>query len=225
MKKTVVCLANSYKKSNRCIAGIEILAPGAYRWIRPVGDREGKGVSDWEMVLADGTVPRLFDVVEIDLIEHRPEGHQRENYLLNPKAMWQRIGQYPWRLVDGLPMSEEPLWPKGHGTDSGGLNCRISEETAKSQLDSLRLIYSRLVVEVAPAYTPHWAPKVWAEFRHAGQDYRLKVTDPVALSRFRRRGTGRYRLGDSLLTISLTEKYDDDHSYKIVAGIAERSPV
>jgi hypothetical protein len=62
---------------------------------------------------------------------------------------------------------------------------------------------------------------VRARFNHAGRAYALRVTDPVREAEFRAEGLGRYRLGESFLTVSLGEEYKGNF-YKLVAAIVER---
>jgi hypothetical protein len=109
MKKRIICLANSRKHLHRCVAGIEYTSPNTYRWVRPIGDRNGHGVSEQEITLEDGAQPRPLDVLEIGLTEWRPDGHQRENYLLETNTPWRRVGRYTWQQAVGLPRSSDPI--------------------------------------------------------------------------------------------------------------------
>lgn len=84
----IICLASSDKKGGRCIAGLKTDGSG---WLRPVS------------ILADGTLypdnyildtnrePQLFDILEIECSEHRPECHQPENWVISQKR-WRFIG-------------------------------------------------------------------------------------------------------------------------------------
>jgi hypothetical protein len=85
MKKYFICLANSKKYGERCVAGIEVTKnegsgysivknDNKPKWIRPVtGEEHGQVPSDLV-----GTI-NLLDVVEIDEIEEVPNGYQSEN--------------------------------------------------------------------------------------------------------------------------------------------------
>lgn len=93
MKKTLICLANSYKYKERCIAGIEIemgtggkfsvvLKDGTPKWIRPVSGCE------------HGQVPaslveniKLLDIIEIEMTETCPIGYQTENARFDEKSL------------------------------------------------------------------------------------------------------------------------------------------
>lgn len=90
-------------------------------------------------------------------------------------------------------------------------------------MDSLKLIrVDGATIHVGRPWASDARPTVRAEFQHAGSVYSLKVTDPVCEERFRDRGIGRYPLGDSFLTISLSEEFDG-YLYKLVAAVIERA--
>ena len=85
MKRCFVCLANSKKYGERCIAGIELTAgkerkyeivkkENKPKWIRPVM-REKYGAVPSHLV---GHI-QLLDVVEIDVTKEVPNGYQYEN--------------------------------------------------------------------------------------------------------------------------------------------------
>lgn len=76
MIKRLVCLANSHKHNARCIAGRELLAESIGEWIRPISDREGEEVSVSERQYADGSEPRVLDVIDVSLIGPRARLHQ-----------------------------------------------------------------------------------------------------------------------------------------------------
>ena len=70
--KRIVCLANSRKEGDRCIAGKELLADGSPGgWVRPVSDRGDEAVNESERQYEDGDEPRVLDVVDVPLLELR----------------------------------------------------------------------------------------------------------------------------------------------------------
>ena len=89
MDKTFICLANSYKHGNRCIAGVEIeLYPERNSYSVK---RDGKGKPIWFRPInrhADaGAIPNaeaipisVFDIVKAYQVDPCPEGAQKENY-------------------------------------------------------------------------------------------------------------------------------------------------
>ena len=90
--KRIVCLANSRKEGDRCIAGKELLADGSPGgWVRPVSDREDEAVNASERQYEDGSEPHLLDAIDVPVRQARPKGHQQENWLLDPDRRWRRI--------------------------------------------------------------------------------------------------------------------------------------
>ncbi len=94
MKTTFICLANSKKYGERCIAGIELEKNssnqwrairnenGFPKWIRPISSAKNGQV---EASLVQNV--HLFDIVEIDLIQKMPNGYQSENVLFNTSSL------------------------------------------------------------------------------------------------------------------------------------------
>lgn len=225
IKARIVCLANSHKKSFRCVAGIEFPTATTYRWIRPIGNRSGHGLDLNEIVLEDGTQPQPLDLIEIGLIDRRPDGHQQENYLLDINVSWRRIDRATWQQATNLPISSNPLWINGFNSGRG-FNDFLPETQMLNVTDSLRLVRVRPTIRVGPSR--NWENKlnVRASFMHAGEDYNLSVTDPVADDFFRAKGIGNYKIDDSILTISLGERFVNRYTqeaqyYKIVAAVIQ----
>lgn len=112
--KRIVCLANSRKLQGRCVAGVELTGGRAREWVRPVGDREHQAVSEHERQYRDGSDPRLLDIIDVPLLEHRPKDYQRENWLLDPKKYWKKAGVFKGTAWRRLPRPN----PRCGGTDA-----------------------------------------------------------------------------------------------------------
>ena len=93
MKKTIVIMCKSVKHyPNYCIAGIDTTTG---EWIRPISnnvDVEG-AVLVRDATYQDGNEVKIFDVVEIEMIEHCPNTAQKENYLYDSECYWEKVGQ------------------------------------------------------------------------------------------------------------------------------------
>lgn len=86
----IICLANSWKHRDRCIAGIN---PTTGQWIRPVSDLPPDGRVSSEMRLIGRTEPALLDIIEIPLAKTGPDfGFESENYSILP-GVWRRVGK------------------------------------------------------------------------------------------------------------------------------------
>ena len=111
--KRIVCLANSRKQNERCIAGREwINGQEAGKWVRPVSARDNQQVSFSERQYEDGSDPQVLDIIDIPLLEPCPTGYQTENWLLHSGNRWRRVSEFSaidlHKLVDLIV----PLWTK-----------------------------------------------------------------------------------------------------------------
>ncbi len=84
--KTIICLANSKKRSGLCIAGKEIhLANAPNRligdWIRPMGQHAGGALSEYATWYSDGEAPQVLDLITVALQKPHPHLYQKENHL------------------------------------------------------------------------------------------------------------------------------------------------
>ena len=221
--KRIVCLANSRKEGDRCIAGKELLADGRVGgWVRPVSDRDDVAINEDERQYEDGAEPRVLDVIDVSLREPRPRGYQRENWLLDPNYKWIRASRVAPQALDELADPAEPLWINGHHTYHGR-NDRLPVEVASTLKTSLRLIrIGKLGLDVfAPRIEQgDFKRRIRGQFRHAGVDYRLWVTDPACEHTYLNRPNGTYQLGECFLTVSLGEPYQG-YAYKLIAAIIE----
>ena len=196
--KRIVCLANSRKRGGSCVAGKELAEnhqPG--RWVRPVSNRETEEVSEYERQYADGSGPRVLDIVNIPLLSARPKDHQQENWLLDPSGQWVRTGCFPVANLDRITDSVAPLWANGYRTYNG-VNDRVPVAMASDLPDSLRLIKIdalTLVVFQPGLDFSNMRRRVQGRFSYAGVGYRLWVTDSVVEQEYLQKDNGEYMLG------------------------------
>ena len=221
--KRLVCLANSRKEGDRCIAGKEVLADGRFGgWVRPVSDREDEAVSPDERQYQDGSEPHLLDVIDLPVLTARQKGYQRENWLLDPQRRWRKVRRLGAQALARVADPPGPLWVNGFSTQHGR-NDRLPVARALSLDSSLRLIrVAALELDViAPrAAQGDFKRRIKAQFRYAGEEYRLWVTDPSYEETYLNRPNNTYALGESYLTVSLGEPYQG-YAYKLIAAIIE----
>ncbi len=75
----VVCLANSRKYNNKCVAGINLKTG---QWIRPITNTESGAIPNY-LTLINGRSLQVLDLVDIPLNEkERGNGHESENRLI-----------------------------------------------------------------------------------------------------------------------------------------------
>ena len=245
--KQIVCLANSRKLSGRYIAGQEWSEERrAGSWVRPVSDREGGEVSEYERQYEDGSDPRVLDIIRIPVIEPKPKDWQTENWLLDPEFYWQKEGRYSWFDLVELLDPVVPLWIDGYNTSDGrhdkipldlvdtllqrpedglvrGRHDRAPLDLLESVPGSLRLIHVEglelSVFKPGEAFGNN-KRRVQGRFSYAGKDYALWVTDPLYERKYLAKLDGVYGIGECYLTISLGEPYLGA-CYKLIAAVIE----
>ena len=196
--KRIVCLANSRKLHGRCVAGREWTDGRAGQWVRPVSDREHQDVSEYERQYEDGSDPRVLDIIDVPVLDPKPEIYQTENWLLDPEYYWEKVGRLSWFDLPVLAEPVAPLWLDGHSTYHG-LNDKIPLDVAGSIRDSLKLIHvDKLDLSV---FKPGEAfgntkRRVQGRFKHAGNRYYLWVTDPVYERQYLAKLDGDYQIGE-----------------------------
>ncbi|MGK8509708.1 dual OB domain-containing protein [Nocardia asiatica] len=221
--KLLVCLANSYKEGGRCVAGKD--SDGT--WFRPVGRGGGGAVSKYERQYILNREPRMLDRISIVLSRRCGEEFQRENWLVDSDACWLYMGQAGWNEAFSLTERPESLWLNGYRTERGVNNC-VPVARKSEVRDSLKFIH---VDEVGVTVSPRLGGKrrVRVSFYYNGVEYMLPVTDPEFLKKWqvsneRINREREYRLGESLLTVSLARESakDKENLHKLIAGIIER---
>jgi len=221
----ILCLASSNKMRGSCVAGLRLDGGG---WIRPVARTPHGELYPAHYILQDGTCPQLFDRIRIPFVGHRPSAHQPENWL---------IADGPWQLVargltpDSSSLLESHLvgGPALLGDFSHKISSdRFETEPARASLCLTRPANLRCRIE----HHPYNAHKASAQFQLAGTSYLLSITDPAWLDAFRALPPGVYPVtacgiaADTtvLLTISLSDPWEDGYCYKLVAGILPLEP-
>ena len=206
--------------SGRCIAGRIWDGYSAGSWVRPVSEREGREVSEYERQYEDGSDPKLRDVIEIPMLEARPESYQSENWLLNAEYYWHKEGRLSRsKLLDIVDPSHR-LWLDGHSTYNGE-NDFIPVAAIDQVVDSLRLIYVKelkLRVFAPGSAFGNSKRRVQGRFCHVDMPYALWVTDPIQERKWLAQPDGDYSIGECYLTISLGEPYGSA-VYKLIAAI------
>lgn len=222
--KRIVCLANSYKHSGRCIAGKEYKDREAGSWVRPVSAREGEEVNEHERQYENGKDPCLLDIVDVPVITAKPKTYQSENWLLNPNPYWVKRGRISWADLAIFVDAPETLWRNGNKTYHGSHDYVPADEadTLACSLYLIRVDRMEISVFLPGEAFGDTRRKVQGNFKYRGVEYGLSITDPAAKRRFLEQGLGEYSLGECYLTISLGERHTDNRCYKLVAAIMER---
>jgi len=208
MRRNLIILANSRKKGNRCIAGID---PETAEWVRPVYEDGDKGVP-WQVRQVDGEEPRLLDIVSIPLARDGPHRDiQPENRRIL-RGAWKKVSKATVRQVGKYCQKAGLILHNADRRIQVKQLCRVAAEHRKS----LSLI--RASVAFATEIDFYGKKRVIASFSHGGNLYEaIPVTDYEYERQF---STGDTAEAHCLLTISLGMPWElDNCCYKFVAGV------
>ncbi len=214
----LVILANSLKRGDLCLAGID-LETG--KWVRPVTTLDDGRVPKKSMKI----FPALLDVVEIPLAATGPDfGFECENRTILPG---------PWRNAGALTMAdldkyiEQPrvvLHNQKKSVAPSELRQKPFEERRTLQLirvENFRVYDARAV----PFDKPNWKGIVLS----GGQEIEAGITDPVYIQKL---GKGHVPSPSCVLTMSLSMPYAppgwtgaEALCWKLIAAVLEISEV
>ena len=220
--KRIICLANFRKLHGRCIAGREWMEGQAGSWIRLVSARENQEVSEYERQYEDGSDPRVLDIIDIPVLEPQPKDYQTENWLLDPKYYWVKVGRASSFDLPAITDPVEPLWIDGFSTYHGR-NDKIPLDADSLPTSSLRLLHAinfKLAVFKPGEAFGNSKRRVQGQFTHLGTRYALWVTDPAYERAYLAKLDGTYNIGECYLTISIGEPYKGA-CYKLIAAIIQ----
>ncbi len=216
--KTIVCLANSSKSNEACVAGKVIESGNIREWLRPVSSRTTQEISKRERSFKNGSEISLLDIVTIGFEKPIQVSHQSENHLIEAGIKWEKIGIYEWANIPKLVDNPDTLWSNSDSSKHG-LNNRLTVEEAKLFNCSLYLVYvDKVELNICPKAPQFGDMKriILASFKYKNCSYRIDVKDPY----FYQRDDGKYITESAYLCISLTEPYKKDGlCYKIIAAI------
>jgi len=204
----------------RCIAGREWNTNRAGGWIRPISHRTGQEISEYERQYEDGSDPRVLDIIDIPLIKPQPQSFQTENWLIDSKCYWKRVGKLSLDDMHKLTGPKTWLWLNGHSTYNGH-NDKIPLQVANSYQRSLTMVHVedlKLSVFKPGETFGNNKRRVQGRFSYDKVRYHLWVTDPLFERRYLAKLDGTYSIGDCFLAVSLGEPYNGA-VYKLIASI------
>jgi len=215
----LVCLANSRKYGERCVAGYD---PLGRRWLRPVSDTATGTLERRDRRCSDGGEPRPLDLLRLTLREPAPRNHQPENWLL-ARGYWQRRGALSpaeaVALLSGLATLGADLL--------GGVGDRVPEAAFAAQPAERSLaVVEPEAIDWLIEMGRHGQRRTRALFALDGAAYNLAVTDlefelRLALlpdGRHPRAAAGFAPSDRVFLIVSLGEPFRGD-CYKLVAAV------
>jgi len=220
--KKIVCLANSRKLSGFCVAGKELIYNEIGEWIRPVSNRPLEELSPKEIRYKYWKKPKLLDIINIPLIEHSPNSYQTENYLIDDRQKWVKIGALKKTDLEKLCDNVDSLWINGYSSQKGK-NDKIPQEITEKNIFSSLLFIKPESFSIIVGYKNinyNKSKRVWADFIFKKINYRLTITDPVIEKKFLRKKNKTYYIdkNDLFFCISLGRPFYG-FNYKLVAAL------
>jgi hypothetical protein len=217
--KRIICLSNSKKLGERCIAGIDI---DTGKWIRPVYDNEDGSVPR-TIRLVEGREPELLDILEIPLASNGNDfGFACENLSILP-GQWKLLGKAG--LQDLVRCCENTTYILHNR--SKYVRPSYLKTLPFSQRNSLQLVHA-VSMSVENKYS-RWQGSLKT---YSGQTLQgASITDPVFLAKLE---SGYQPTGALLVTVSLgmpyipesIDNWDGEAScWKLIAGVIEISSV
>lgn len=213
MKTLLVCLANSQKFRGRCLAGVIITMPttstyrieqegGIPKWIRPVTNTESGELPE-QLVKQI----RLLEIIEINVINYLPKGHQIENALFDLESI---------KKVSTVNLTYQNL---DQFINSQSESLFGNKTNLVSVADIINVSYSLLFIKVYDSnfYINNFE-KIRVSFSYNGHHYDLPVTDKAFNGNFYVNNQFYKDKSHIYLTISLGVEFQASY-YKLVSGV------
>jgi len=212
MKKTIICLANSYKEGGRCIAGIElkdneiVCKSGNPIWIRPICKTPHGEIPNEIAVDID-----ILDIIEIGVKDFVPDNFQTENVLFDISSI-KVVGRFEKKILKSICNNRHSyiLSNKGKAVSSEQINDLDHSLTLISVTDFK--VYEKTYQEDSGFQ------QIRLKFTYNTFEYDLPITDPIFLLNYKRNGQILTKVEELYLVISLGVLFEGWH-YKIVAAI------
>lgn len=218
-KVNILCLANSKKHGQRCLAGVRLDTGG---WIRPVSSKNGGSLFEDQYTTKCGKTTQPLDSVRIQFKQYSPKYHQPENWLISKEESW--------RLLDS-ELDKPQLFALNTALQRKG-KIFSTERNFRSRIELKNSLSTRSLTLIRPQNAQFYIntrddrknqPRT--EFDFDGYHYDFPITDPRWRQRVESDNSEKLPsvddLDDSedvLFTISLGEEYEGC-CYKIVAAI------
>lgn len=212
MTTKIICLANSKKFSERCVAGIEVVkSDNGYKmctenstpkWIRPITKNTH---GEFPTQLAENL--KLLDVIEFKIIEPCPSGYQSENVYFADDSI-KKTGE--------IQLSSKNLDTLAHNT-----SLLFTNKGKAVHADVIDTIEYSLILIKPSNYRVFIKPdnnQLRMKFHYNSVEYDLPITDIKFEENFRRNGKMLDSMKNVYLTISLAVIHNNWHS-KLIAGI------
>lgn len=212
-KKEIICLANSRKKSGRCVAGIDV---SNQQWVRLVNPN-GEELSRHDISYEDGSTTQVLDIISVQLKSKESLYYQPENYVIDKGYWWEKIGEFKVGKIQSLCDNHEYIMLD----QADFLTC--GECNTMHPQYSLMLIKPTMLEfqKIIKSFNGRQRQQIRALFEYNGREYNLAVTDDNWEQQYNNLDTGWYKEKAPQkfnLTISLGECFSGRH-YKLVSSV------
>jgi hypothetical protein len=218
MKRIFICLANSKKYGDRCVAGIElkqndngkhtiVRENGRPKWIRPVSEKEF-GQIDTRLV----SYISLTNLAEFEETEACPEGYQSENV----KFVIYTIRKI--KAIDSTTLSE--ILPKLADTKSTTIFGNTRKALSVEEVSNLNYSLKLIKVQNPQIYFKNFAdksnPRMTFSFHQ--HEYDFPITDIDFLEYYKNDRSILDGQSEIYITVSLSKEFEEN-VYKLIAGV------
>jgi len=213
MKTLFICLANSKKFGERCIAGIEVKKTikayqpiekeGKPKWLRPISEHHHGAVGE-DLV---GDI-NLMDIIEIDVEEFCPSGYQSENVTFKPSSI---------KNVENIRLSDKNL-DRLIDMDQYNLFGNRGKAVSYEVIDSVGHSLTLVKVEDFQINRKETDGQLRIDFEFNHDRYDLPITDIDFVNKYNKDENLLENANCVYLTISLGVYHNGWHS-KLIAGV------
>jgi hypothetical protein len=233
--KMIVVMANSVKKSGRCLAGREIILSGKEwsvgNWIRPVTSQDGDEVSVYTLRQALGREPQLLEIIEIPLDAPAPQPDQPENWIISRTGVRKSHGNVKFDDLHRLLDHPDNLWGSHMRYVEAGFPQRMAQPASlypiqPEQIEPLRVWTEGTVDGQGRPYDRH---RRRVSLRYHGLFHELDITDPQLQDRYYPKLPAKHKASLTIalrdprhtaVCVSLTPVWQGRH-YKLAAAFIE----
>lgn len=220
MDKYFICLANSYKRGGRCVAGVEILLnspndwtvihnkDGTPHWVRPIANTTYGEIPNFT-----ATNIQYFSIVKLTNITPCPKELHTEDVFYSRIEVYGHI-EPTTETLNKFVDNVHPTIFYNHGK---------AVAVGSNILDA----YSLMIIHPESIYTyvdNSWEkPKTRMKITHCGTTYDFPVTDPVFLDAYKSNPDLLQNDTNVYLTLSLGLDFEGWH-HKLVATVFSNIP-
>jgi len=233
--KTIVVLANSVKKSGRCLAGKEIVRTSndwsVGNWIRPVSSHDGSEIPVYSMRQALGREPQLLEILEIPFDAPAPRPDQPENWLLPRTGAWKSLGSVTFDDMHRLIDQPDNLWGTHMRYVEAGFPNHMAQPASlyliqPDTIEPLRVWTEETIDGQGRPFDRH---RRRVSLRYRGSFHEFDITDPQLQTRYYPKLPTKYEAPLSVqlhdpkqttICVSLTPVWQGRH-YKLAAAFHE----